>query len=149
MHFMSSLLCLRCNHLGLLPHTRHILSESQPTCSAVTQITHVKVMTGASWHAWRVPYSPNSFTSQPCSAAPPCSPPIITQPFFEGWRSGWGQTADTVHSLMAGLKRPIQAEKSPDYIHIPATHREVVQVVSPSHSERVSFFNRISSRVVH
>lgn len=58
-----------CSHL--------ILSESEPACWVVTQITPVKVMTGASWHAWRVWYSPNSFTSEqqsfPSSPLPPQS----------------------------------------------------------------------------
>lgn len=53
-----------CSHL--------IPSESEPACWVVTQITPVKVMTGALWHAWRVRYSPNSFTSKqhglPCPA---------------------------------------------------------------------------------
>lgn len=32
--------------------------------------------------------------------------PVITQPFFEGWCSGWGETTDAVHWLMA-LKRVV------------------------------------------
>lgn len=57
---------LACSHL--------IPSESESACSVVTQITPVKVMTGASWHAWRVRYSPNSFTSQQRSFPLPSLP---------------------------------------------------------------------------